>query len=132
MEKARFSGKNIRNNTKSNKCAQSTIEYAMIIVCLVAALFAMRIYIKRSIQGRMREAADSIGEQYAPQHVTESVITITQTGTTTVKAKETSKPDLKAEGGKVFGMETTTTTNETTTKTGYEYLDAFEEKLFDK
>ena len=45
--------------------AQSSLEYAAIACCFCAALVAMHIYIKRGIQGRLREAADSIGEQYS-------------------------------------------------------------------
>lgn len=45
--------------------AQSSLEYTAIALCLGAALVAMNIYIKRGIQGRLREAADSIGEQYS-------------------------------------------------------------------
>lgn len=45
--------------------AQSILEYTMVIACLAAALIAMQIYIKRSIQGKLRDAADEIGEQYS-------------------------------------------------------------------
>jgi hypothetical protein len=48
------------------KKAQSTLEFAVVIVCTIAALLAMQVYIKRSMQGRLRASADSIGEQYAP------------------------------------------------------------------
>lgn len=43
---------------------QSTLEYAVIIVVVAAALLAMQIYMKRGVQGKMRESADSIGEQF--------------------------------------------------------------------
>ena len=48
--------------------AQVTLEYAMIVGILVAALLGMSIYIKRSISGRWRESADAIGfgRQYDP------------------------------------------------------------------
>jgi len=47
----------------------STIEYAMIITLVIAALVGMSIYMKRAICGRWREAADAIGfgKQYDPQ-----------------------------------------------------------------
>jgi Flp pilus assembly pilin Flp len=45
--------------------AQSTIEYAMMVACLAAALIGMQIYIKRGVQGRIRSAADEIGGQYS-------------------------------------------------------------------
>jgi len=49
-----------------NKKAQSTLEYAILIFVVVGALIAMQIYVKRGIQGRMRESTDQIGEQYSP------------------------------------------------------------------
>jgi|WetSurMetagenome_2_1015567.scaffolds.fasta_scaffold1130210_1 hypothetical protein len=45
--------------------AQSTLEYTMVFACIVAALLGMGIYIKRGFQGRFREAADQIGDQYS-------------------------------------------------------------------
>jgi len=121
----------IRKIFHNRNQAQATVEYAMVVICLVGALIAMRIYIKRSIQGRLREASDSLGEQYAPRHITDSEITITQTGTTNVKAVEDEKVYPPAQGGKIFGLKTTTTTDETTNRTGHEKLDEFEKDLFD-
>jgi hypothetical protein len=54
--------------------AQSMIEYSMMVACLVAALVAMQIYVKRGIQGRIRNAADEIGEQYSTTTTTSSLI----------------------------------------------------------
>jgi Flp pilus assembly pilin Flp len=47
----------------------STIEYAILIAVTVAALLAMQTYIGRAINGRWRQAADSIGfgMQYAEE-----------------------------------------------------------------
>lgn len=50
-----------------------SLEYAVLIVCLVAGLIAMKIYITRSIQGKLRQTADSIGEQYAPGDTTSDI-----------------------------------------------------------
>lgn len=58
---------------KHRLMAQSTLEYAMVVACLALALFAMQIYIKRSIQGKLRSAADEIGEQYSVKHTTSSL-----------------------------------------------------------
>lgn len=44
--------------------AQSTLEYFVMIAVIVAALFAMQVYIKRGIQGKMRDSADSIGQGF--------------------------------------------------------------------
>ena len=46
--------------------AQSTLEYAVLIVLVVVALLATQIYIKRALQGRFRSTAEDIGEQFSP------------------------------------------------------------------
>jgi hypothetical protein len=47
-----------------NRKAQSTLEYAIIVSVVVGALLAMQVYMKRGIQGKMRESTDQIGEQF--------------------------------------------------------------------
>lgn len=111
----------MRRNT--NYKGQSFIEYAAVTMCIVAALLGMQYYIKRSLQGRLRESADTIGEQYAPRH-TNSAITTTHTGNSEIKTTEVLRD------GK-FGLETTIETDETTQRSGYENLDKFEKELFD-
>lgn len=44
--------------------AQSTLEYAVIIAVVVGALLSMQIYMKRGVQGKLRESTDQIGEQF--------------------------------------------------------------------
>ena len=46
---------------KSNKGGQSTIEYAVLIGLVVLALVGMCSYVKRALQGRWMQAADSFG-----------------------------------------------------------------------
>jgi hypothetical protein len=104
---------------------QSTLEYTLMVICIVAALVTMQYYIKRAVQGRVRESADSIGDQYAPKSM-DSRITVTQTGTTTIVANQVTDPTDPAR----FGLQTTSTTDETTTRNGYENVGRFENKLF--
>ena len=54
---------------------QSTLEYAMIIMVLAAGIIAMQVYMKRSIQGKLRESTDSIGKQYSAGSTTSKVTT---------------------------------------------------------
>jgi len=61
---------------------QSTLEYAMIIAVVVGALFAIQIYMKRGVQGKLREATDEMGGQYSAGNVT-SKFTTQQIGTLT-------------------------------------------------
>lgn len=64
---------------------QSTLEYAMVITVVVGALLAIRFYMTRSVQGKLRESIDNIGEQYSAGKTT-SKYTI---DTTASKTKET-------------------------------------------
>lgn len=45
---------------------QSTLEYAVLIIIVIGALLSIQVYIKRGVQGRLKGAADDIGEQYSP------------------------------------------------------------------
>ena len=46
------------------KKGQSVLEYAVLIVVVVAAVLAVQIYLRRAYQGRVRSSIDSIGQQY--------------------------------------------------------------------
>ena len=99
--------------------AQSTLEYALVIACIVAALVTMQIYLKRGMQGKMRQSADSIGEQYAPENTTSDMtINFSSNSTTTTNTVEINDPTTNTT--------TTTTTTvvdvplETQTRTGSE------------
>jgi len=65
---------------------QSTLEYVILLGFIVAALIAMGIYMKRGIQGRLRESTDQVGEQYSARN-TKSSYTVT-TGTTQIENME--------------------------------------------
>ena len=45
---------------------QSTLEYAILIIIIIGALLSIQFYIKRGLQGRLRQASDDIGDQYSP------------------------------------------------------------------
>lgn len=44
-----------------NKKAQSTAEYVIVLGLIVAAVMAMQTYVKRGLQGRIRDAVDFVG-----------------------------------------------------------------------
>ncbi len=71
---------------------QSTAEYAIVIGLVIAAAVAMQVYVKRSIQGKMRDAADyndpdaialGIGNsgQFEPNYATTQDMTSTRDAT---------------------------------------------------
>jgi len=90
-----------------NKRAQSTLEYAVIIAVVVAGLVAMQVYIKRGMQGRLRQASDDIGEQFSPGNTT---------GTTTTTSNVTSEENVVGGNAPV----TTTTSTQTQNRTSNE------------
>ncbi|MBI3991048.1 MAG: hypothetical protein HY350_02755 [Candidatus Omnitrophica bacterium] len=49
-----------------NRKGQSTVEYALVIAVVVAGLLLMQHYVKRGYAGRLKSAADEMGEQYDP------------------------------------------------------------------
>ena len=55
----------------SQKRGQSTLEYAVLIVVIIGALLAVQTYIKRGVQGRLKSAADDIGDQFSPGNTNE-------------------------------------------------------------
>ena len=44
---------------------QSTLEYAVLIIIIIGALLSIQAYIKRGIQGRLKQATDDVGEQFS-------------------------------------------------------------------
>lgn len=48
------------------KKGQSTLEYAILIIIIIGALLSIQIYIKRGVQGRLKQATDDIGDQFSP------------------------------------------------------------------
>lgn len=47
------------------KRGQSLLEYALILAAIIVAIIFMQGYVRRGVQGRLRSAADDIGDQYS-------------------------------------------------------------------
>jgi hypothetical protein len=73
---------------KLSRRGQSTLEYAILILIVIVALLAMQTYLKRGIQGRVRESSDNIGEAYSPSYTTSEF-----TRTSKSDTQETIEPD---------------------------------------
>ena len=69
---------------KRRKKGQSTLEYAVLIIIIIGALLSIQVYIKRGIQGRLKGAADDIGDQFSVGNTN-----VTQTMTTSSVTKDT-------------------------------------------
>lgn len=80
-----------------NQRGQNTLEYAVIIAAIVAALLLGQKYFKRGIQGKIREASDQIGEQFVPGETTGTIKTTSKYKTTEKVTLEGGKPTTKTE-----------------------------------
>lgn len=96
---------------RSKNRAQSTVEYAVIIGVVVTALLAINIYMKRGIQGKLRESTDQIGEQFDAQKTTITDMVRTHTGKTIQTTKD--------------GATSSDTTDDVRTQKGQEQVDAW-------
>lgn len=79
------------------KKGQSTLEYAILIVIIIAALLSIQVYIKRGVQGRFKSATDDIGDQYSPGYTVESVTTTANTTSTDTFSAGVSTTGLASE-----------------------------------
>lgn len=78
----------------TNKKGQSTLEYAILIVIIIAALITLQTYIKRGIGGRLKSATDDIGDGFtaAPgANYYKIVTTVSNLHDTTVQTGTVSK-----------------------------------------
>jgi Flp pilus assembly pilin Flp len=103
----------IRSLRKSR--GQSTLEYAILIVVVIVALIGIQAYLKRGIQGRLRDSSDQIGDQFAPEFTQYNYRT--QTGGAVHEYS----------GG---GASTTEYRNQYQTRSGAEQIGNFEEEFW--
>ena len=107
---------------------QSALEYTTLIVCLIAALLAMGTYIKRGVQGRLKESGDELGQQYDPNNTRAFYRTVTSASSRAVSASRREQDvsiDLDEDGSleeAVFGTKSKITTNSTSNQVGNEEI----------
>lgn len=87
---------------KRRKKGQSTLEYAILIIIIIGALLSIQVYIKRGIQGRLKGAADDIGDQFSVGNTN-----VVQTMTTSGRTNETFRAGVS--GSAMLANEVTTT-----------------------
>ena len=100
------------------KKGQSIVEYALLLGVIISALLIMQVFIKRAYQGRIKQGADEVGQQYSPGHTTSLAETSTVSNSTTCT------------GGACWGKDipdgmTVSVTNTTNTMTRKEGVDSF-------
>ena len=54
-----------------NKRAQTTLEYALLITVVIAALIGMNVYMQKGIQGKLKQSASDIARPYDPTKYSE-------------------------------------------------------------
>jgi len=97
------------------KKAQSTLEYAVLIIIVIGALLSIQVYIKRGVSGRLKSAADDIGEQYSSGNTNYTMVTTTRSNTAETFKFGVSRSELNED-------ETTTTEkNQTIINAEYEF-----------
>ncbi len=63
-----------------NRKGQSTLEYAIVVAIIVGGLLAMQFYVKRGWEGKLKTAADDMGEQFEPAKFTANYNLNSQSG----------------------------------------------------
>ena len=111
-----------------NTC-HSTIEFAVLIIIIIAAFIAMQVYLKRGIQGRLRGNTDSIGEQYDPQKTSSDFTVSRASNITTVLTTQPAKVEVEVNGVIASDLISMTQTDahtayDNTTRSGWEKVDA--------
>lgn len=92
---------------------QTTLEYAILIGVIVAGLVGMQVYLKRGFSGKLKESADSMGQQFSPVESTSNYL---------VNSETVSNENL------VEDITTTNITSQETTRTGDEHVTALTEE----
>lgn len=72
---------------------QGALEYTALLTIVIAALVAMRIYVKRGFAGMLEGAANSLGSQFDPRNTT-GLITSTTSANTTTTSQSLNEPQL--------------------------------------
>jgi uncharacterized protein (UPF0333 family) len=103
----------------NQKRGQSTLEYAVLIVVIIGALLSIQVYMKRGIQGRLKSAADDIGDQYSDGNT--NVIETTIKNSSTEEAFNAGNSTYVITNANGNGEVTNTTKNSVVNNTTQEY-----------
>lgn len=117
----------MKRGAQDNRTGQSVIETAVLIIILALAFIAMQVYLKRAMQGRLKGAADQLGEQYDPERTTSDMfMNHVSNSTTTTITEERAYLTSPYYGGQYENRVVTTTSTElhydNTFRNGFEYV----------
>ena len=101
-----------------NRKGQTMLEYTVIFIIILGVMIAMKDYVKRGFQGRMKSATDDFGEQYDPQIVNSNIVYATQDNSDSIVTVYNGSDN--SAGGSVQGQWTarSDSSNTVETKTG--------------
>lgn len=99
-----------------NRRAQTTLEYALLIAVVIAALIAMQQYMRKGMMGKLKESSDDIGKQFDPDNGYTIAWQTTSTGT------QSTTTEVRGAGasGTMQPTVTTVTVGETSTRNEHE------------
>jgi len=84
------------------RTAQSTLEYAVLVVVLIGALLSIQTYLKQGIMGKMKSSTDDISaEQYDPEKTTHNKTTTTRGSTQENSSWNGSRTQILGDGEKI-------------------------------
>ena len=117
------------------KKAQSTLEYAILIIIIIGVFIAMQMYIKRGFQGRWKASMDDFGDQYDPRLVN-SLTTFNMTVNSNTRVDTRNMPDASGQHSGYY-TNRQEQSNMVETKNGYVAVGAFDsdpdrQKLLEK
>ena len=81
---------------------QSTLEYAILVIIIIGALLTIQVYIKRGVQGRLKQSADDIGDQFDPGNTNVIKISSTKGKTRELFGIDSANADMQGVGSKVI------------------------------
>ncbi len=96
----------------SRNRAQTTLEYAILIGVIVAGLIAMQVYLKRGFQGKLKESADSMGQQFSPGYTTGRYTTDSLSDSEETLSNEVTTTTLKQESNRTAKEDVSTANQE--------------------
>ena len=105
-----------------DKRGQSTLEYFVLAAVIIAGLVAMQVYIKRGMQGRLRDSADNMGQGffYSPGATnSDAQIITTSKETTNLYSKDSPLDEDYTESTSETELESTRVTSRTEEVSSY-------------
>lgn len=76
------------------KKSQNILEYTTLFCVVISALLIMQVYLKRAYQGRLKQEADNLGQQYSPKHTTSLTVANTTVSSVSYTGGTTDPSDL--------------------------------------